>query len=652
MRKHSLLAGALAFVIAQSVGAETFSSPMTETGWSYSSGTATGSNVRSEKMIMQSSTLIKRNHVYDITFTVGSYSAGAVRPFVGISMPSAPAGSWVLASSVSRVADRFTWQVGHGIETGGQDFTVAPYNLTGPGSSAEDIGSMRVFCNPAWMGVYDPLLLPGTAGGGHLHDGTGNSAVDENTTSTSLRTKGASTCQDARGTDAKYPINASAYWWPTMLDGLGNAIRPTMHLIYYKGPSNPPPVIDYTGNSPFGGRASANGTTTITRTSGVAFSTSAFPISSTIYVGAGTYTVSSITDADHMVLSGTVSTGTNIVYDVFSPTVKSDASFLCNESWGAATLTTDQFGNSVSDTQRCPRLPAQIRFIFGYNKANGQGRPDVAVDTTTGDNGTGAVTSGTQGAIDFSCWAGPDAGTGGAAVQISPNYQTLAALMTAAAANPTYCPLNSVLHLGLGGPQCWDGKYIDSPDHRAHMAYAARSTTHVGNQRCPADHPYRIPQMSLQNFYTIDQAFKDQKWRLSIDEMVDGLPAGAGAHSDYMEGWSDTAENLWFTRCYKPHNSCTQDLGDGTKITDPKSYDGSSQFCNACAKHRPDRYIRVENFGMGWDKKANGTYTVRLKSPGSGVWGFMGLEGFTGTVSSVSIVEVPTGAKGPVTVHN
>ena len=46
-------------------------------------------------------------------------------------------------------------------------------------------------------------------------------------------------------------------------------------------------------------------------------------------------------------------------------------------------------------------------------------------------------------------------------------------------------------------PTCWDGKNLDSPDHRSHIAYADGSgATDAGpTGRCPASHPVTIPQV-------------------------------------------------------------------------------------------------------------------------------------------------------------
>lgn len=43
-------------------------------------------------------------------------------------------------------------------------------------------------------------------------------------------------------------------------------------------------------------------------------------------------------------------------------------------------------------------------------------------------------------------------------------------------------------------PTCWDGKNIDSPDHKSHVAYPETGTFEsVG--ACPATHPVRLPQL-------------------------------------------------------------------------------------------------------------------------------------------------------------
>jgi len=42
-------------------------------------------------------------------------------------------------------------------------------------------------------------------------------------------------------------------------------------------------------------------------------------------------------------------------------------------------------------------------------------------------------------------------------------------------------------------PSCWDGKNLDSPDHKSHLAYSG--TGGLGFGSCPTTHPVRVPQV-------------------------------------------------------------------------------------------------------------------------------------------------------------
>ena len=43
-------------------------------------------------------------------------------------------------------------------------------------------------------------------------------------------------------------------------------------------------------------------------------------------------------------------------------------------------------------------------------------------------------------------------------------------------------------------PTCWDGVHVDSPDHKAHVAYPETGTFESGGP-CPASHPVKLPQL-------------------------------------------------------------------------------------------------------------------------------------------------------------
>lgn len=56
--------------------------------------------------------------------------------------------------------------------------------------------------------------------------------------------------------------------------------------------------------------------------------------------------------------------------------------------------------------------------------------------------------------------------------------------------NDTRCPAGNHLQLSIEFPQCWDGKNLDSSDHKSHMANP------VGGA-CPNSHPVAIPEITF-----------------------------------------------------------------------------------------------------------------------------------------------------------
>lgn len=58
-------------------------------------------------------------------------------------------------------------------------------------------------------------------------------------------------------------------------------------------------------------------------------------------------------------------------------------------------------------------------------------------------------------------------------------------------------------------PSCWDGKNLDSVDHRSHVAYGPGAA--LAGDRCPDTHPVRIPQVMYEIMYDTSQ-FADPKY--------------------------------------------------------------------------------------------------------------------------------------------
>jgi hypothetical protein len=57
-------------------------------------------------------------------------------------------------------------------------------------------------------------------------------------------------------------------------------------------------------------------------------------------------------------------------------------------------------------------------------------------------------------------------------------------------------------------PTCWDGKNLDSPDHKSHIAYArGAGATDVGPTGvCPTSHPVTIPQVMYEVVWDVSKS--------------------------------------------------------------------------------------------------------------------------------------------------
>ena len=88
------------------------------------------------------------------------------------------------------------------------------------------------------------------------------------------------------------------------------------------------------------------------------------------------------------------------------------------------------------------------------------------------------------------------------------------------------CPdtRGSFLRLHIRFPECWDGRRLDSPDHKSHMAYATRAG-------CPSTHPVEVPQIT-------------QIYRYAT-RGGEGFSLASGgvysAHADFVNAWNQGA---------------------------------------------------------------------------------------------------------------
>lgn len=128
---------------------------------------------------------------------------------------------------------------------------------------------------------------------------------------------------------------------------------------------------------------------------------------------------------------------------------------------------------------------------------------------------------------------------------------------------------NQMLRMIVSFPQCWDGKNLDSPDHKSHMAFScgdecenAQGIVTKSANSCPASHPIAIPSIAINaDFYGLDP---NATYRLASDNYPTAYPGGYSLHADWMNGWDETTMNRMVKNCLNnPKNCGGPNLGDG-----------------------------------------------------------------------------------------
>ncbi|MER5427092.1 DUF1996 domain-containing protein [Streptosporangium roseum] len=105
------------------------------------------------------------------------------------------------------------------------------------------------------------------------------------------------------------------------------------------------------------------------------------------------------------------------------------------------------------------------------------------------------------------------------------------------------CPAGTMLESYLDFPQCWNGRDLDSADHKSHMAYPVAGT-------CPASHPVPVPKLRQVLRYPVNG--DPAKFRLASGP-------GFTMHGDFFNAWPEAEMERRVRDCIRPIIKCGAD---------------------------------------------------------------------------------------------
>ncbi|GAA2389465.1 hypothetical protein Cme02nite_75340 [Catellatospora methionotrophica] len=105
---------------------------------------------------------------------------------------------------------------------------------------------------------------------------------------------------------------------------------------------------------------------------------------------------------------------------------------------------------------------------------------------------------------------------------------------------PAYCPVGTQVNVRYQAPSCWNGLYLDTPDHKSHMAYPV-------NLVCPASHPVALPMIEFKMAFPA-----------SGDMSQVRLSSGRGYsfHYDFFNAWDPATQAALVNHCVRGGLQC------------------------------------------------------------------------------------------------
>jgi len=115
--------------------------------------------------------------------------------------------------------------------------------------------------------------------------------------------------------------------------------------------------------------------------------------------------------------------------------------------------------------------------------------------------------------------------------------------VTKPSASISTCPGGSYLSAKITFPGCWDGKNLDSSDHKSHMAYPVRGA-------CPVSHPVGLPSVGIRVRWKTVRGVPSSQLSLSSGGQF-------SLHADFWNVWNPAAMEWLVAHCLNQTQNCT-----------------------------------------------------------------------------------------------